>query len=170
MPIVENTTDAQHHQEGAEDGADDVKRPKHIPIKDMPKAKIHRVSDRSQRSAGQQADRQFNELHRPVQLDKKVFGYHAPNEWVLHSRFHKDIFRLIREHAQDKPVLVFCATRKGEPTGQPSYSSVDQVTACQKTAEEIAMSLPTVEVPVPKKTKNSTGPTKPVIKHAWQEK
>ncbi|WWD02678.1 hypothetical protein V865_000719 [Kwoniella europaea PYCC6329] len=71
----------------------------------MPKAKVY----------------QFGEEYRPVQLMRKVYGIECSSEWVLDTKLDAALFPILTRHAQGKPVLVFCATRK----------------ACQKTAELI---------------------------------
>ncbi|OCF57177.1 hypothetical protein L486_04632 [Kwoniella mangroviensis CBS 10435] len=63
----------------------------------------------------------FGEEYRPVQLMRKVYGIECSSEWVLDTKLDAALFPILTKHAQGKPVLVFCATRK----------------ACQKTAELI---------------------------------
>ncbi|WVW83586.1 hypothetical protein I302_105607 [Kwoniella bestiolae CBS 10118] len=64
---------------------------------------------------------QFGEEYRPVKLVRKVYGIECSSEWVLDAKLDAALFPILTAHAQGKPVLVFCATRK----------------ACQKTAEMV---------------------------------
>jgi ATP-dependent DNA helicase HFM1/MER3 len=57
---------------------------------------------------------QFGEEFRPVKLDVKVLPYRQGKNAFLFDRFlNYQLLPLIRKYGEGKPVLVFCATRKG---------------------------------------------------------
>lgn len=56
---------------------------------------------------------QFGEEYRPVKLVKQIIGFDVSNEWVLNSRLDKELWPVLQRSAAGKPVLVFCATRRG---------------------------------------------------------
>nr|XP_019009697.1 uncharacterized protein I206_05257 [Kwoniella pini CBS 10737]OCF48478.1 hypothetical protein I206_05257 [Kwoniella pini CBS 10737] len=55
----------------------------------------------------------FGEEFRPVPLKKHVYGIDGGgNEWSLAPRLDANLFPLLLKHAEGKPVLIFCPTRK----------------------------------------------------------
>jgi hypothetical protein len=90
-----------------------MKAPADVPVKEMAKATVFQV--RSPRQCVQnQLIEQFGEEYRPVKLVKQIKSYEVANEWVLNSRLDKELWPTLLTWADGKPVLVFCATRKGK--------------------------------------------------------
>lgn len=57
----------------------------------------------------------FGEEMRPVALKKVTIGYDCgnSNKFVLDSRLDKELFPILTRYGEQRPILVFCATRKG---------------------------------------------------------
>lgn len=57
----------------------------------------------------------FGEEMRPVPLKKVTIGYDCgnSNKFVLDSRLDKELFPILTRYGDQRPILVFCATRKG---------------------------------------------------------
>lgn len=54
----------------------------------------------------------FGDEYRPVKLEKLVFGYRQTmNDFVFDSFLNNKLVEIIREHSNNKPVLIFCPTR-----------------------------------------------------------
>lgn len=65
----------------------------------------------------------FGEEFRPVKLQKHVYGYgYSGNEWTFDSFLDQKLPDLISTHTEQKPILIFCFTRK----------------SCQSTARNLA--------------------------------
>lgn len=65
----------------------------------------------------------FGEEMRPVKLKKYVHGYDFPgNDFVFEKSLDGKLHLLLGKHAQQKPIMVFCFTRK----------------ACEQTAQKLA--------------------------------
>ncbi|BEI86620.1 hypothetical protein CcaverHIS002_0609070 [Cutaneotrichosporon cavernicola] len=89
-----------------EDGDDEPMPPvEYDDIEQMPKARVFK----------------FGDEYRPVPLTLHAVGVDAPNEFALGGRLDKELWRLLNQHTDGLPTLVFCPTRK----------------ACQATAEHI---------------------------------
>lgn len=59
---------------------------------------------------------QFGEDFRPCRLSKVVYGIPKPkgqNDFVYARTLDRRLFSLLQQHSQNKPILVFCPTRKG---------------------------------------------------------
>lgn len=59
---------------------------------------------------------QFGEEFRPCKLSKVVYGIPKPkgqNDFVYAHTLDRRLFSLLQQHSQNKPILVFCPTRKG---------------------------------------------------------
>ncbi|KDQ10599.1 hypothetical protein BOTBODRAFT_190414 [Botryobasidium botryosum FD-172 SS1] len=56
----------------------------------------------------------FGEEYRPCKLVRHVYAYprKQQNEWQFTRNLDFKLFSILQEHAQNMPVLVFCATRK----------------------------------------------------------
>ncbi|BEJ12848.1 hypothetical protein CspHIS471_0300220 [Cutaneotrichosporon sp. HIS471] len=63
----------------------------------------------------------FGDEYRPVPLTLHAVGVDAPNEFALGGRLDKELWRVLNQHTDGLPTLVFCPTRK----------------ACQATAEHL---------------------------------
>ncbi|KAI6028575.1 hypothetical protein F5J12DRAFT_889093 [Pisolithus orientalis] len=58
----------------------------------------------------------FGEEFRPCKLSKVVYGIPKPkgqNDFVYAHTLDRRLFSLLQQHSQNKPILVFCPTRKG---------------------------------------------------------
>ncbi|KAI6045611.1 hypothetical protein EDC04DRAFT_2888628 [Pisolithus marmoratus] len=58
----------------------------------------------------------FGEDFRPCKLSKVVYGIPRPkgqNDFVYARTLDRRLFSLLQQHCQNKPILVFCPTRKG---------------------------------------------------------
>lgn len=60
--------------------------------------------------------RQFGEEFRPCRLEKFVYGIPRPkgqNDFAYGHTLDRRLFSFLQQHSQNKPILVFCPTRKG---------------------------------------------------------
>lgn len=58
---------------------------------------------------------QFGEAFRPTRLDRYVIGYTAGgNDFAFVSKLRLEVYEVLLQHAKNKPVLIFAATRKSE--------------------------------------------------------
>lgn len=62
---------------------------------------------------------QFGEEYRPCKLTRHVYGYprKQQNEFQFNRALDYKLFQVLQQHSVNKPILVFCATRKGLKCG-----------------------------------------------------
>jgi ATP-dependent DNA helicase HFM1/MER3 len=69
----------------------------------------------------------FGEEYRPTKLSTYVFGYTtSQNDWIFESSLTQRLSSIIKKYSEDKPVLIFCCTRK----------------SCEKTASRLVSDFP----------------------------
>ena len=76
-------------------------------------------------------DIQFGEEYRPCRLTRFVYPVSKPqgsNDWVFASILDSKLFPILQQHSVNKPILVFCPTRKGEVL--PIRFAVDEWFSC----------------------------------------
>jgi ATP-dependent DNA helicase HFM1/MER3 len=57
---------------------------------------------------------QFGEAFRPTRLERFVVGYNSSgNDFAFAARLRTELYGVLLQHAKNKPVLIFAATRKG---------------------------------------------------------
>ena len=62
---------------------------------------------------------QFGEEYRPCKLTRHVYGIARKkdqNDFVFSRNLDYKLYGILKQHSVNKPVLVFCATRKGVMT------------------------------------------------------
>jgi len=72
---------------------------------------------------------QFGEEFRPCRLEKFVYGIPRPkgqNDFAYAHTLDRRLFGFLQRHSQDKPILVFCPTRKGAVTSKNDFRKTDK--------------------------------------------
>lgn len=52
----------------------------------------------------------FDDGFRPVPLERVVTGY-SVSKWTANKTYDQDLYRVVKQHSDRKPVLIFCGTR-----------------------------------------------------------
>ncbi|KAL4077228.1 hypothetical protein V8B97DRAFT_1915333 [Scleroderma yunnanense] len=87
---------------------------------------------------------QFGEEFRPCQLQKFVYGIPRPkaqNDFAYAHALDRRLFGLLQQHSQQKPILVFCPTRKG--TVDTAKQLATDYEEAMKARNSLPWSLPT---------------------------
>lgn len=43
-----------------------------------------------------------------------TYGYDADGEWALQAKLDKEVYSVLMEHGDGKPIMIFCPTRKSQ--------------------------------------------------------
>lgn len=76
---------------------------------------------------------QFGEEFRPCQLKRFVYGYprKQSNEFQFQKSLDYKLYGHLQQHSVNKPILVFCPTRKGKrPCGPQGVVGLTRVRHC----------------------------------------
>ncbi|KIK31009.1 hypothetical protein PISMIDRAFT_5571, partial [Pisolithus microcarpus 441] len=88
---------------------------------------------------------QFGEDFRPCRLSKVVYGIPKPkgqNDFVYARTLDRRLFSLLQQHSQNKPILVFCPTRKGASTVGGTVATAKQLATDYEVALKARQPLP----------------------------